>query len=131
MLYRGNRMDDVVNAAGVASGAAGKVAAVAVAGLTLAVIVVMTMTLPPSRREFLVAMVSTVAIGVGGTAGIVMYYNLQHMAYSFWGLTALGSLFFVCGLPGWVIIRAVFITAEKMKGKGLGEIISEVRGWTK
>jgi len=132
MFYTGDKMDDMVNAANAAGGAGvavGKMAGFAGAGFTMAAVIVMAMTAPPSRKELLVALISTLAFSFGGGGAFVMYMGLQAWANDYFGLLGILGICFVCGLPGWLIVRAGFISAERMKDKDIGEIIAMIRGW--
>lgn len=103
-------------------------------GLTLATIIVMAMTMPSSKREFFVALVSTVASSVFGGAWVIQYFDLIGMIVapvagigSLLMISKLGGVFFVAGLPGWVVIRAAFITSERRKSHDIKDYIDEFR----
>lgn len=125
-------VSDVVAATSVASA---KHTAIAVgSGLTLAAIIVMSLTMPSSRREFFVALVSTVASSVFGGAWVIQYFDLIGMIVapvagigSLLMISKLGGVFFVAGLPGWVVIRAAFITSERRKSHDIKDYIDEFR----
>ncbi len=93
----------------------------------LAAVVVMLYIQPKSKREWAMALISTVVSSICGGAGVVQHYGLQAWGDSYMGLTAIAGIIFACGLPGWVVIRAAFAWAEKRKGKDLAELISEVK----
>lgn len=104
-------------------------------GLTLATIVVMAMTMPRSKCEFFVALISTVVSSFCGGAFAIQYFGLLPAAAvaatdldAFLFLAKLGGVFFVCGLPGWVIIRACFVFSESRKNKGIDQFIRDARG---
>lgn len=101
-----------------------------VLGVPLAVAVVMIMTCPRSRREWTVALISTVIASICGGAGIVQWFSLQAWSATFEGAAAIAGLHFVCGLPAWVIVRAWFIWSESRKGVGLPELAKEFREGT-
>ncbi|WXL27747.1 hypothetical protein WG219_09970 [Ectopseudomonas mendocina] len=92
-----------------------------------AAIVVMAMTVPKTVREFTVALISTLMFSLGGGAGVIRWYELQHWANDQFGLIALLGLVFVCGLPGWVVVRAWFVYAEKRRTASLVEILRELK----
>lgn len=103
-------------------------------GLTLATIVVMAMTMPRSKCEFFVALISTVVSSFCGGAFAIHYFGLLPAAAvaatdldAFLFLAKLGGVFFVCGLPGWVIIRACFVFSESRKNKGIDQLIKDAR----
>lgn len=88
----------------------------------LATIVVMLWTQPQSKREWAMALITTVMSSIGGGAAVVQYMGWQDWGNSYLGQVAEGGIIFACGLPGWVIVRAAFAWAEKRKGKDLGEL---------
>lgn len=103
-------------------------------GLTLAVIVVMAMTMPRSKREFFVALISTVVSSFCGGAFAIQYFDLLPMAQAattqldmFLFLAKLGGVFFVCGLPGWIVIRGYFVWTESRKDKGIDALITDAK----
>ncbi len=118
-------------AAGAAGAAAFKAlggsAAVAVAASALATIVVMVMTLPRARGEWAVALISTVIASVGGGATVIQYFQVAHWISSANGVMALGGIYFVCGLPGWAIVRWVFNFINKRRDADLAEVVDDVR----
>jgi len=131
----GVRMDDVTEAmiAGAGAKAAwgyggAKAAGVAGIGFIMAAAVVMAMTSPPTRKEFLVALIATLAFSIGGGGTVIMYFNLQSWANDIFGMMAILGIAFTCGLPGWVFVRACFIFAEKNKRKDIAEIVKIILG---
>jgi hypothetical protein len=103
-------------------------------GLTLATIVVMAMTMPRSKREFFVALISTVVSSFCGGAFVIQYFDLLPMAQSattqldmFLFLAKLGGVFFVCGLPGWIFVRSCFVWSESRKDAGIDTLIADIR----
>lgn len=119
-------------ASGAAAGLAGwkligGLAGLGAIGAGLATVVVMCMTPPKSKREWAVALVSTVMGSIGGGAGVIQYWSLQHWAYTPFGLVSMLGLVFACGLPGWAIVRWLFNFTEKRRNADIAEIVSEVR----
>jgi hypothetical protein len=96
-------------------------------GATFAAIVVMAMTQPQSRREWVVALICTVIASVCGGAGVVQWLGLHVWAEHWNGSVALAGLYFVCGLPAWVFVRAWFAYADKRQGTTLVDMIKEIR----
>jgi hypothetical protein len=94
----------------------------------------MAMTMPKSKCEFFVALISTVVSSFCGGAFAIQYFALLPLAASaatdldaFLFLAKLGGVFFVCGLPGWVIIRACFVFSESRRDKGIDTLITDIR----
>jgi len=117
-------------AAGAAGAAAFKAlggpAAVAGGASVLATIVVMVMTLPRTRGEWAVALISTVVASLCGGAAVIQYLGLGAWMATTNGAMALGGIYFVCGLPGWSVVRWLFNFINKRKDKDLAEIVGEV-----
>lgn len=120
---------------GVAAASAKHTAIAVGAGLTMATIVVMAMTMPRNRCEFFVALLSTVASSIFGGAWVIQYFELMHYVGAagndlelFLWLGKLGGIFFVAGLPGWIVIRASFLATERRKDMDIVQIVDEIRG---
>jgi hypothetical protein len=135
-LFARSKMEEV-NQAMAASGSAsaavssGKATAIfSGAGGAIMAMVVMTLTPPNSKRELFIMLLSTLVFSVCGSAFLKIYFGLS-FPDDINGHLASSGLSFVCGAPGWVLIRAFFVTAETMKGKSIGEIIATVKGWFK
>lgn len=92
----------------------------------LAAVVVMAMTLPRTVREFFVAMVCTTVSSIGGGAFLVRWLDLGHWVNDDLGIIAIGGVIFVCGLPAWVIVRALFAWSEAKKDRQITEIVNAV-----
>lgn len=131
-------MDDVAQAVGAVGGAkamagysGAKLSGFAGVGALMGVAVVMAMTAPPSRKELFVCVISSVAFSMGLGGSVIMYFDLQHWADSYFGLMAILGIAFTCSLPGWILVRSIFIFAEKNKGKDIGQIVHMIKGWFK
>ena len=96
-------------------------------GGLLVAIVVMAMTVPKTVREFVVALISTLMFSLCGGAGVVRWFELMTWANDLFGLIALLGLAFVCGLPGWVLVRAWFVFAEKRRTSTLPDMVRELK----
>lgn len=92
----------------------------------LAAVVVMAMTLPKTVREFVVAMISTTVSSICGGAFVVRWLGIGHWANDDVGMIAIGGLIFVCGLPAWIIVRALFAWSEAKKDRQITEIVDAV-----
>lgn len=93
----------------------------------LAAIVVMLWVQPKSRREWAMALISTVVASVCGGAAVVQHFGLTSWGDSYIGLVALAGIIFVSGLPGWVLVRSAFAWAEKRNDKDIAELISDAK----
>ena len=97
------------------------------AGAILAAVVVMAVTPARNTREFVVGMISTLVASLSGGAAAAKYLGITQLVNDPWGLATLGGLFFVCGLPGWLLVRAFFLWADRSKGKDLLQLIASLR----
>ena len=98
-------------------------------GAALAALVVMCMTPPRTKQEWVVALVSTVVGSIAGGSYLVHYFGLQQLAASGdqTGLMVLMGLAFASGLPAWAVVRWAFNWMEKRKDKDIAEIAEEIR----
>lgn len=94
--------------------------AIPILGPVLATIIVMCLATPKSRKEWIAALTSTVAMSLFGGSMIVDYFQLN------FGTMATTGLSFVCGLPAWVLVRALFAWMDKNKQKDIAELAKEV-----
>lgn len=106
----------------------GGLAGIGAIGAGLAAVVVMCAMTPRSAKEWAVGIISTVVASIGGGAAVIQHYNLEHWAFTPFGLVAMLGLVFACGLPGWAIVRWLFNYIERRRGADLGEVISDARG---
>ena len=118
---------------GAAAGAAGwkllgGLAGLGAIGAGLASVVVMCMMTPRSPREWAVGIISTIMFSIGGGCGVIQHFNLQAWAHSPFGLVAMLCLVFVCGLPGWAIVRWLFNYIEAKRNATLADVVRDVRG---
>ena len=104
-----------------------KLGVLAAIGAFLVSVVVMLMTLPRTGREFVVALISTVVSSVCGGAFTVRWLEIAHWAQDDVGMLGLGGVIFVCGLPAWVVVRALFRWAEARRDAELPQLLREVR----
>lgn len=105
----------------------GGLAGMGAIGAGLAAIVVMCLMTPRGRKEWAVGLISTVISSISGGAAVVEYFELQHWTSSFFGLVAMFGLVFVCGLPGWAMVRWTFNSIRAREGKSIEEIVKEAR----
>jgi hypothetical protein len=98
-------------------------------GASFAAVVVMSLTQPRSTKEFFIALICTLAFSIGGGSMVVMWLHLQFWVNEPFGLMALFCLCFVCGLPGWVMVRWWFHWVAKNPDKNPAEAIKETRDY--
>jgi uncharacterized membrane protein len=117
----------------ISTGAGGVVAWKALGGLAgaagigagVASYVVMTMTKPKDDQEFRVALACTIAGSLLGGAAAIKYFGIEHWSKDILGLMGQGGVMFTCGLPAWLLIRALFHYIEKRKDADITEIIAD------
>ena len=130
-----NDAGHIAQAAAGVSGAAMKHTAIAAGGgLTLGAVIVMALTMPSRKSDFFAALISTVASSIAGGAYAVQYFDMlsaviqaQTPLHMYVALAQVGGLFFVCGLPGWVFVRAAFVWSEARKTKGIDVLIADAK----
>lgn len=100
-----------------------KLVSPAVLGAAIASTVVMLMTMPKTKKQQAVALLTTFAVSIFGGAFILDYWHLHEVLSN----TSLGGVYLLAGLPAWVIIRGFFAYTERDKNKGLLDYVREVR----
>lgn len=96
-------------------------------GAGLASFVVMAMTPPSSRKEWRVALACTVVGSIAGGAALIKYLGIEHWSDDLLGQIAQGGFMFTCGLPAWVIVRALFKFIDKRRDADLVDLVKDVR----
>ncbi len=91
-------------------------------GPILATIIVMSIATPKSRGEWVAALTSTVAMSIFGGSFIVSYMGWIEWGDHWMGIAAITGMCFVCGLPAWLLVRALFAWMNKQRDKDLAEI---------
>ena len=110
----------------IATGIATKVAGLSAFGV-LAVIVVMAITPPKSFSEFVVGLISTVVASLSGGSALVSYLGMTKLVNDPFGLATIGGVMFVCGLPGWLLVRAFFMWAQRRRHMDLAELMRDAK----
>ena len=110
----------------IATGIATKVAGLSAFGV-LAVIVVMAITPPKSFSEFVVGLISTVVASLSGGSALISYLGMTKLVNDPFGLATIGGVMFVCGLPGWLLVRAFFLWAQRRRHMDLAELMKDAK----
>ena len=125
-------------AAGMGGAAMKHTAIAAGGGLTLGAIIVMALTMPSKKSDFFAALISTVVSSLAGGAYAVKRFDMlvdvllaPSDLHFYIALAQIGGMFFVCGLPGWILVRGFFVWSEARKNKGLDVIIGDARNMWK
>lgn len=96
-------------------------------GAGLAAYIVMSMTKPKTDQEWHVALICTLAGSIGGGAALISWLGLQRWADDVFGLVGMFGIAFACGLPAWLIIRALFLYIDKKRDADITEIVKDVK----
>lgn len=94
-------------------------------GAGLAAYIVMSMTKPKTDQEWRVALACTLAGSIGGGAALISWLGIQRWADDVFGLVGMFGIAFACGLPAWLIIRALFLYIDKKRDADITEIIAD------
>ncbi len=92
----------------------------------LACIVVMAMTKPPTFRETIVALIATAIFAICGAEAVSLYFSITFPDTTS-GRLAYNGLVFMCGMPGWVFVRACFNWSDVNKKKTIIDLIKQIK----
>lgn len=102
-------------------------ASIVVTSIVLVCLVVLLMRPPRCPQEWAVGLICTVVSSVGLGAAVIVRFSLQGLAQDYVGVCALGLLVFICGLPGWFIVRLAFTYMNRNESASLIDVIRDVR----
>ena len=105
----------------------GGLAGVSGIGAGLATYVVRTMTKPKTDQEWHVALITTIIGSICGGAALASYMGWQAWADNVIGLMGLIGVCFACGLPSWLIVRALFAYIDKKRDADIADIVKDVK----
>jgi hypothetical protein len=92
----------------------------------VAAVVLMT-RMPRSPQEWAVGLICTVVSSLAGGSFIIVKFALHSWVTDIWGMITLGGFFFVCGLPGWAVVRWTFNFINKQEGKTIIEVVKDLK----
>lgn len=95
-------------------------------GAGLAALVVMAMIPPRSRREMFVSLTTTLVFSLAGGSLVITRWQLHEMMTDAVGAMGVLGIVFACGLPAWIIVRALFAWSESKKDRHITEIVDAV-----
>lgn len=101
--------------------------------VSLAAALVMIATLPRTTKEWATALISTLFSSFGLGISVILYFDLHRRLWSFHdvelvlAMIQICSVLFVCGLPGWVLVRIAFNTMTKFKDKAGDDIYRDAK----
>lgn len=97
-----------------------------VLGASAAAYIVMAMQRPQEDKEWKQALFVTLMSSMCGGAAAIQYFEIKHWFGDFIGTMGIIGLAFVCGLPGWFLVRAVFIWQRQNEGKSITALVREL-----
>ncbi len=89
--------------------------------------VVFMMRMPRSMNEWGVGLITTVVSSLAGGSFIIVRFDLHSWTTNTWGWFAIGGLFFICGLPGWALIRWIFNYVGKKENSDIFEVVTDIK----
>ncbi|ENX00872.1 hypothetical protein F900_01856 [Acinetobacter modestus] len=95
--------------------------------IALGYLVVVMTRMPRTRSEWVVSLVTTVIGSIAGGGFVIQYFNLHNYITTWAGLSAIGGLFFVSGLPFWAIIRWTFNYINAREGATILDVGKELK----
>ena len=104
-------------------------------GMTITVILCVAMVsavvfmtrMPRSPQEWAVGLICTVVSSLAGGSFIIIKWGLHEWVTDVYGMMAIGGCFFLCGLPGWAIVRWITTYIGETEGKNIIEVVRELR----
>lgn len=105
----------------------GGLAGMGAIGAGLATFVVMSLTKPKTDQEWRLALICTLVSSIGGGSALVRWLGFQHWVEDPLGMIAMLAFAFACGLPGWALVRALFIFLDKRRDADLAQIVKDVK----
>ena len=91
-------------------------------------VIVMALTLPKSKREFVCAITATILFALYGPSAVILFMHIDFSTVSLMDQEKARSLLTVlCGLPGWVIVRAFFNWAEINRTKTIVDLAAQIK----
>ena len=95
---------------------------------TLASVLVMSMTAPKTRKELVAALISTFAFSLFGSALVVRSMGLTSLIHGdLIDAMQICAIVFVCGSPGWVLVRAIFKWTEARAHLEIDDLIRSAK----
>jgi hypothetical protein len=92
----------------------------------VAAVVFMT-RMPRSPQEWAVGLICTVVSSLAGGSFIIIKWGLHEWVTDVWGMIALGGFFFMCGLPGWALVRWTTTFIAQREEKNILDVFRELR----
>lgn len=89
--------------------------------------VVFMTRMPRSPQEWAVGLICTIVSSLAGGSFVIMKWSLHSWATDIYGVMAIGGVYFICGLPGWAVVRWITTYISESEGKNIVEVIREFR----
>ena len=98
------------------------------AAITGACVLVMALTRPKTNREIVCALIATFSGGIFGPSAVILFFDIKMATVSTMDQDYVRNLLtIICGLPGWVIVRAWFNWSEVNRKKTLVDLIEQIK----
>lgn len=68
---------------------------------------------PISKKEWFCSAISTIIFSVCGGSMVIQYLNIQNWINSYMGSMAIGGIIFISGIPGWIIVKSIFMISKR------------------
>lgn len=102
-------------------------AIVVILSTALIALVVMMIRMPRNPQEWAVGLICTVVSSIAGGSFLIVKFGLHGWVNDVWGVLALGGFFFLCGLPGWFIVRLTANFMSQRESKNIVEVVKELK----
>jgi len=93
----------------------------------LIALVVMMIRMPKTPQEWAVGLICTVVSSIAGGSFLIVKFGLHGWINDIWGVLALGGFFFICGLPGWFLVRLTANFMNQRESKNIVEVVKELK----
>ncbi|SPL71733.1 hypothetical protein [Acinetobacter stercoris] len=102
-------------------------AIVALSVFCAVLIVLMMIQTPRTPKEWAIGIITTIVFSLGLGATAIRYFELTHWITDWFGIVGLAFIIFMCGLPGWFIVRLIFNFMLKRKNSNVLDVIKEIK----
>lgn len=118
-----NMSEPISSAAGIYGIVKAIIASPVIIGSTLASVIVMIMTMPRTKKQQFIALLSTFVGSIYGGGFLIDWFHLADKLSH----TNLGGIYLLAGVPIWIILRGFFAYTERDKDKSLVDFIKDIK----
>ena len=93
----------------------------------LIALVVMMMRMPKTPQEWAAGLICTVVSSIAGGSFLIVKFGLHGWINDIWGVLELGGFLFICGLPGWFLVRLTVNFMNQRESKNIVEVVKELK----